>query len=48
MITKEDIDEYFTNIQCGECPFFDRCASLMNDYDAPALCDCVVGNFDGT
>lgn len=46
MITQEEIEEYFTNIQCAECPFSYRCGSLCADYDAPTLCDCVTGNFE--
>lgn len=44
-MTQKEIEEYFRYIQCEECPFMDRCNSLMNDYDAPALCDCVIGKF---
>lgn len=45
-MTQEEIEEYFRNVQCCECPFNDRCNSLIIAYDAPTLCDCVTGNFE--
>lgn len=45
---EDEIREYFKNIQCKECPFIHECNSLINYYDAPTLCDCVTGNFEGT
>lgn len=47
MKKEDEIREYFRNIQCEECPFMDECNSLINDYDAPTLCNCVTGNFEG-
>lgn len=43
MITKDDIVEYFRDIQCDKCMFFGECSDLQNVHpNNKTLCEVIV------